>query len=58
MTAAGSHDDFIGTDHSERNFARNFLRFCYGLLIFVLVGGCLENMDIVISYIRKNLGIK
>jgi hypothetical protein len=53
-----SHDDLIGTDDGERNFARNFLCFCYGLLIFVLVGWGLENVDVVISYIRKNLGLK
>jgi hypothetical protein len=58
MMAAWRHDDPIGTDHSKRNFARNFLRFCYGLFIFVLVGRCLEDVNIVIGYIRKNLGQK
>jgi hypothetical protein len=51
------HDDLIRTDHGKRNFARNFLRFCYGLLIFVLIGGRLENVDIMISDIGKNLGL-
>jgi hypothetical protein len=58
MMAARRHDDPIGTDHSKRNFTRNFLRFCYGLFILVLVGRCLENVDVVIGYIRKNLGQK
>jgi hypothetical protein len=58
MTAIWQHDDLIRTDYGKRNFARNFLRFCYGLLIFILIGGRLEDLDIMISYIRKNLGFK
>jgi hypothetical protein len=58
LMTARSHDDLIRTDDSEGNFARNFLRFRYSLLIFVLVGGGLENVDVMISYIRKNLGLK
>jgi hypothetical protein len=57
MTAR-SYDDLIRTDDSEGNFARNFLRFRYGLLIFIFVGGGLENVDVMISYIRKNLEFK
>jgi hypothetical protein len=49
FSAVWSQDDCIRTDHRERNFARDFLRFCYGLLILVLVGRGLENVDIVIS---------
>jgi hypothetical protein len=56
--APGSYDNLIGTDHSKRNLARDFLRFCDGLLVFVLVGGCLENMDVVIGYVRQNLGFR
>lgn len=55
LTAVWSDNDLIGTDHSKRNLARNFLRLCYGLFIFVLVGGRLISKDFVICYIRKNL---
>ena len=55
MTAVRCHDNLIRTDYGKRNFAREFLRFCYSLLIFVLIGGRLEDVDIMISYIRKNL---
>ena len=57
MTAVRCHDDLIRTDHGKWNFARDFLRFCYGLLIFVLIGGRLEDVDIMISDICKNLGL-
>jgi hypothetical protein len=56
LTAIWHHDDLIRTDHGKRDFARDFLRLCYGLLIFILIGGRLEDVDIMISYIRKNLG--
>ena len=56
VSAVWCHDDLIRTDHGKRNFARDFLRFCYGLLILVLIGGRLEDVDIMISYICKNLG--
>jgi hypothetical protein len=58
FTTARSYDDLIGTDDRERDFARNFLRFRYALLVFVLVSRGLENVDVVISNIRKNLGLK
>jgi hypothetical protein len=58
MATTRSDDDLVRTDDSERNFTGNFLRFRYGLLIFVLVGGRLENVDVVISYIRENLKLE
>ena len=58
LTAAWRHDDRIRTDYGERNFARDFLRFIYGLFIFVLISGRLEDLDIMIRYIRKNLEFK
>jgi len=58
LTAVWRHDDLIRTDHGKRNFGRDFLRFGYGLLIFVLVRGRLEDVDIMISYIRKDLARK
>jgi len=57
MSVVWCDDDLIRTDHGKRNFARDFLRFCYSLLIFVLVGGGLEDVNIMISYICKNLGL-
>jgi hypothetical protein len=57
LTAVRCHDDLIRTDHGKRNFARDFLRFCYGLLIFVLIGWCLEDVDIMIGNICKDLGL-
>jgi hypothetical protein len=58
LTAAWRQDDRIRADNGERNFARDFLRFIYGLFIFVLICGRLEDLDIMIRYIRKNLGFK
>ena len=55
LSAIWCHDDLIRTDHGKRNFARDFLRFCYRLLILIVIGGRLEDVDIMISYIRKNL---
>ena len=55
VSAVWCHDDLIRTDDGKRNFARNFLRFCYGFLIFVVISGRLEDVDIMISYICKNL---
>ena len=55
LTTVWCHDDLIRTNHGKRNFARDFLRFCYGLLIFVLISGRLEDVDIMISDICNNL---
>ena len=58
LTTAWRHDDRIRTNNGERNFARNFFRFCYGLFIFVLIRGRLEYLDIMIRDIRKYLRFK
>lgn len=55
VTTIRSLDDFIRTNNSERNLAGDFLGLSDGLLILVLVSGRLENVDVVVGNISKNL---
>lgn len=50
-----SDDDCVGTNNSERNLASNFLRLSNSLLIFVVIGGSLEDVNVVVLNVGKNL---
>jgi hypothetical protein len=45
----------VRTNDSERNFAGNLLSFSNRLIVLVVIGGCLEDVNVVMSYIRQNL---
>ncbi len=55
FTTIGSLNGLIGTYYSEGNLAGNFFCLCKSFLVLVFVGGRLEDMDIMICNISKNL---
>lgn len=55
VTAIGSLDKLIRTNNGERNFASNFLGLGDSLLILILVSGRLENLNVVVGNVSKNL---
>jgi len=55
LTTRRGIDDMVRTNNCERNLAGNLLRLRKGFLIFVLVAGGLEDVDIVVSNVRKDL---
>lgn len=55
FTAIGSRDDPVRANDGKRNFAGNFLMLSNSLLVLVLVSGCLEDVNVVIGDVGKNL---
>ena len=55
LAAIRRGDEAVRTDHSERDFTGNLLGFRNGLLILIFIGGCLKDVNIVVSNICKNL---
>jgi hypothetical protein len=53
-TVRGVHN-MVGTNNCERNLTRDFLSLSKGFLIFILIAGRLEDVDIVMSNVCKNL---
>lgn len=53
-TVIGIHD-IVRTNDCKRNLASNFLSLSKSFLIFVLVAGCLEDMNVVVSNVCKYL---
>ena len=45
----------VGANNGEGDLARNFLGLCESLLILIVIGGRLENMNLVECDIGKNL---
>lgn len=55
LTAIGSVHLLNRPDYGEGNLARNLLSFSDSLLVLVLVGGRLEDADVVVGNVRKDL---
>ena len=57
FTAIWCLNKVVRAYYGERNFAGNLLRFSQRLLIFILVGWRLEDVDVVVSDVSENLSL-
>jgi hypothetical protein len=55
LTSVSGIHDMVGTDNSKRNLASDFLSLSQGFFIFVLIARCLEDVNIVVSDVCKDL---
>lgn len=51
LAAVRSSDKVIRAHDCERNLASDFFRFSNGLFVFVLVGRCLKDVNLMVFYI-------
>ena len=55
LTAVGCINELVGADNCERNLAGNFLCFGDGLFVFIIISGCLEDVNVMMLDVRQNL---
>ena len=55
FTTIGRADKPVGADDSKRHLADDVLGLSYALFVLVLVRRRLEDVDVVMSYVCKNL---
>jgi len=55
LTTVRGFNDLVGADDGKRDLAGNLLSFCKCLLILIVVSGSLEDVDVMVGNIRKNL---
>lgn len=55
LTAVRRLDDMVGTDDSKGNLARNLLCLGQRFLVLIFISGCLENLNLVVGNVSKNL---
>jgi hypothetical protein len=55
LPAIWSTHEPVRANDSERDLARNLLRFSDTLLVFVVIGRGSEDLDLVVSNVRENL---
>lgn len=55
FTAIGRLDQLVRADDGEGDLAGNLFRLSKRLFVFVLIGGCLEDVDVMVGNVGKNL---
>ena len=55
LATIGGVYKLVRTNDSERDFTSNLLSFSNCLFVLVFIGGCLEDVNIMMGYIRQNL---
>jgi len=55
FAAISRRNDPVRSNDSERYFARDFFMLSNGFFILVVIGGCLEDVNVMVSNVGKNL---